>query len=232
MTRRIAVIPARGGSKRVPDKNIRDFCGKPMIAHILDTARASGLFDVIHVSTDSEHIMKVVDALGYRVEFPRPPALAEDSTPIVPVVRYVLEEYLRRGQAFQQACLLYACAPLIDPEDLRVAARRFEDLGGRKVLLSVTAFPVPIEWAYELGPGSAMKPVQPGMFHVPSQNLSTKYHDTGSFAFFPVERILADAAHDDRDFHGFPLPAYKAVDIDDEEDWKLAEILYRGRRLC
>ena len=228
--RRLAVIPARGGSKRVPDKNIRDFCGKPMIGHALETARASGLFDVIHVSTDSERIMKVVAGLGYRPDFLRPPALAEDRTRIVPVVRYVLEEYRRLGQAFQQVCLLYACAPLIDPEDLRAAARMFEDLGGKKVLLAVTAFPVPIEWAYELGPGGVMKPVHPGMFHVRSQDLTRKYHDTGSFAWFPVERLLTDELHDDRDFHGFPLPAYKAVDIDDEEDWTLAEILYRGRR--
>jgi N-acylneuraminate cytidylyltransferase len=75
-----------------------------------------------------------------------------------------------------------------------------------------------------------MKPAQPGMFHVRSQDLTTRYHDTGSFAFFPAARVLDDAPHDDRDFHGFVLPRHKAVDIDDEEDWRLAETLYRGRR--
>ena len=230
MAKRIAIIPARGGSKRLPDKNIRDFCGKPIINYILHTARASRLFDVIHVSTDSEKVKQVVTREGFPPEFGRPPALAHDDTPIIPVMRYVLEEYRRRGREFDQACLLYACAPLVEPDDLRTAARMFDDLGSKKVVLSVNAFAVPIEWAYELGPDRRMKPVQPGMFQVRSQDLTTKYHDTGSFAFFPVQRLLSDEPHDDRDFYGFPLPRHKAVDIDDAEDWLLAEILYRGRR--
>lgn len=230
MTRRIAIIPARGGSKRLPDKNIRDFCGKPMIGHILDTARATGLFEVIHVSTDSDKIAQTVIALGYRPDFPRPPELAQDTTPIIPVVRHALEEYRRRGREFEQVCLLYACAPLVEAEDLRAAASMFDQLGGGKVVLSITPFAVPIEWAYSLGKDGAMTPVQPGMFNVRSQDLTTKYHDTGSFAFFPAARILNDVPHDDRDFHGFVLPRYKAVDIDDSDDWILAEILYRGRR--
>jgi len=230
MTSRIAIIPARGGSKRIPDKNIRDFCGKPVIAHTLDAARESGLFDIIHVSTDSTKIAQVVTGLGFQPDFLRPPEFAQDSTPIVPVMRYVLEEYRRRGRAFDQACLLYACAPLIEPADLRAAAKMFDDLGGIKVVLAVTPFAVPIEWAYRLGPDGAMTPVQPGMFNVRSQDLPTSYHDTGSFAFFPAGRLLDDRPHDERDFHGFALARYKAVDIDDSEDWTLAEILYRGRR--
>ena len=230
MIRRIAIVPARGGSKRVPDKNIRDFCGKPMIGHILDAARGSGLFETIHVSTDSDRIARVATGLGYAPDFGRPPELAQDATPIIPVVRYVLEEYGRRGRNFDQACLLYACAPLIEADDLRAAEKMFGELGGNKVVLAVTPFAVPIEWAYDLGPGGAMKPAQAGMFHVRSQDLTTRYHDTGSFAFFPAARVLDDAPHDDRDFHGFVLPRHKAVDIDDEDDWRLAEILYRGRR--
>lgn len=230
MTTRIAIIPARGGSIRIPDKNIRDFCGKPIIAHTLEAARESGLFDIIHVSTDSGKITQTVTDLGFQPDFPRPSDLAQDSTPIVPVMRYVLEEYRRRDRAFDQACLLYACAPLIEPADLRAAAKMFDDLGGTKVVLAVTPFAVPIEWAYYLSPDGAMTPVQPGMFNVRSQDLPTRYHDTGSFAFFPAGRILDDRPHDERDFHGFPLARYKAVDIDDSEDWTLAEILYRGRR--
>lgn len=231
MTRRIAIIPARGGSKRLPDKNIRDFCGKPMIGHILDTARISSLFDIIHVSTDSDKIAQTAMALGFRPDFPRPPDLAQDSTPIIPVVRYVLEEYRRRGLEFEQACLLYACAPLVEADDLRAAAHMFDELGGNRVVLSVTSFAVPIEWAYDLGADGAMTPVQPGMFNVRSQDLTTKYHDTGSFSFLPTGRILDDQPHDDRDFHGFVLPRHKAVDIDDGDDWTLAEMLYRGRRM-
>src|SRR5688572_23964115 len=139
-----------------------------MIGYILDTARDSNLFGVIHVSTDSSRIAQTVTALGYQPSFPRPPELAQDSTPIMPVVRYVLEEYQRRGRQFDQVCLLYACAPLIEAEDLCAAAEMFEALGGNKVVLAVTPFAVPIEWAYALGPDRAMTPVQPGMFTVRS----------------------------------------------------------------
>jgi pseudaminic acid cytidylyltransferase len=227
--RRIAVIPARAGSKRLPDKNIRDFCGKPMIGHVLGAARASGLFDVIHVSTESPVVADVAARLGFAPEFPRPAELAQDSTPIMPVVRHAVEEYARRGRTFDVACLLYACAPLIDAEDLRRAAAMFEQLGGKRVLLSVTSFAVPIEWAYDLSADARMVPVQPGMFNARSQDLARRYHDTGGFAFFPVPRLLDAAPHDDRDFYGFVLPRNKAVDIDDREDWDLAEQLYRGR---
>jgi len=230
MKHRLAVIPARGGSKRLPDKNIREFCGKPMIAYVLETARASRLFETIHVSTDSARIAQVATVLGFPPDFPRPPELAQDATPIVPVLRYVLKEYQRRGRNFDQVCLLYACAPLVEPDDLRAANHMYEELGGDKVVLSVAPFAVPIEWAYELGQDGTMTPVQPGIFNVRSQDLTRKYHDTGTFAFFPARRLLSDASHDDRDFHGFPLPRYKAVDIDDQEDWVLAELLLRGRQ--
>ena len=115
--RRLAIIPARGGSKRIADKNIRAFCGRPMIAHILDTARASGLFEVIHVSTESPRIASVVEALGFEVHFPRPIAqLADDKTPLMPVLRYVTETFQSRGQTFDEVWLLMACAPLIEAE--------------------------------------------------------------------------------------------------------------------
>jgi pseudaminic acid cytidylyltransferase len=227
--RRIAVIPARAGSKRLPEKNIRDFCGTPMLGHILKAARDSGLFEVIHVSTESARVAEVASAVGFAPEFPRPADLAQDSTPILPVVRHAVEEYARRGRRFDVACLLYACAALVEPGDLRRASAMFEHLGGTKVVLSVTPFAVPIEWAYDLASDARMVALQPGMFKVRSQDLRRRYHDTGGFAFFPVTRLLDPAPHDDRDFHGFVLPRSRAVDIDDQEDWELAEQLYRGR---
>jgi pseudaminic acid cytidylyltransferase len=227
--RRIAVIPARAGSKRLPDKNVRDFCGKPMLGHILGAARDSGLFEVIHVSTESPKVAEVAASIGFAPEFPRPAELADDTAPILPVVRHAVEEYGRRGRHFDVACLLYACAPLIEPDDLLRASAMYDRLGAQKVILSVTPFAVPIEWAYDLEDDARMAAVQPGMFKVRSQDLRRRYHDTGGFAFFPVPRLLDTAPHDDRDFHGYVLPRNKAVDIDDQEDWDLAEQLYRGR---
>src|SRR5438874_1339312 len=100
MTRRLAVIPARGGSKRIKNKNIRDFCGKPMIAYVLEVARESGLFDKIHVSTESAEIRQTVERLGFAVDFARPAELADDHTPIMPVLKHVVTTYASRGQTF------------------------------------------------------------------------------------------------------------------------------------
>lgn len=114
MSLRLAIVPARGGSTRIPEKNIRDFCGKPMIAHILNAARKSGLFEFIHVSTESTHIAEIVQRLGFPIDFPRPGELANDHTPLMPVLKYVVETYQSSGRRFDEIWLLMACAPLIE----------------------------------------------------------------------------------------------------------------------
>ena len=118
MVKRIAIIPARGGSKRIPNKNIRDFCGKPMISYALEAARDSALFDCIHVSTDSKKIAEATQKEGFDVDFMRTAELSDDHTPIMPVLKYVLEQYIDRGKYFDEVVLIMACAPLIDANDL------------------------------------------------------------------------------------------------------------------
>ena len=227
--KRLAVIPARGGSKRIPNKNIRDFCGRPMIAHILDSARASGLFETIHVSTESPEIAEVATAAGQPPDFMRPTALADDHTPIMPVLRHVTEEYGRRGRSFEEIWLLMACAPLVSAADLVGASKLFTEAGGGNPVLAVSAFPVPVEWAYDRKPDGMLVPTQPGMFAVRSQDLRTRYYDTGSFAVFPAADVLAaEGAGSDEGFLGYVLPKGAAIDIDDEEDWQLAEAIYRN----
>ena len=229
-SRRLAIIPARGGSKRIPDKNIRDFGGRPMIAHILDAARRSALFDVIHVSTESTRIAAVVESLGFMIDFLRPSAFADDHTPLFPVLRYVTETFAARGRHFEEVWLLMACAPLIEPEDLVGAARLYAEAHGQWAVLSVTPYPVPLEWAYELEVNGRLFPVHPGKFAVRSQELGTKYYDTGSFCGFPAQRVLESTGPGgDTGFVAYVLPRHKAIDIDTEEDWRLAEILFAGR---
>ncbi len=229
--RRIAIIPARGGSKRIPNKNIRDFCGKPMIAHILEVARASGLFEVIHVSTDSQAISEVVSKLGFQIDFLRPLELADDHAPIMPVLKYVTAEYAKCGQAFDQVWLLMACAPLVDASDLVVAEELFSQAGGREPLLAVSEYQAPIEWAFNRKDDGRLEPVQPVMFAVRSQDLEKKYFDAGSFTIFPSNLVLgAEGAGSDSIFIGQILPKHKAIDIDTPEDWLLAEDVYYGLR--
>ena len=131
MTRRLAIIPARGGSKRIPRKNILDFCGKPMVGHILATAKKSELFTVIHVSTDDDEICKIVSNLGFSPDFKRSNDLADDTTPILPVLKQVTEKYLELGKSFDEVWLLMSCAPLIEPKDLQAAANLFKKFGGK-----------------------------------------------------------------------------------------------------
>ena len=229
MPRRIAIIPARGGSKRIPDKNIRDFCGRPMISYALQAAMESGLFDIIHVSTDSENVAKTVNQLGFSIDFMRPSELADDHTPIMPVLKYILETYLARGIKFDEVTLIMACVPLLNAEDLIQASRlKDEDIHQRKVL-GVAPYPVPIEWAFTRNVDGTMVPVEPGMFSVRSQDLEIKYFDAGMFCFFSAEQILTseDAGTDDG-FIGYILPKYKAIDIDELDDWEFAEALYIG----
>ena len=226
--KRLAIIPARGGSKRIPNKNIRDFCGQPMITHVLGAARASGLFSKVHVSTESESIRDVAAQFGFPPDFPRPAELADDHTPIMPVLRHAAQEYANRGVHFDEVWLLMACAPLIDGKDLSCAATLFQQAGSEQPLLAVSEYPAPIEWAFSRGENGALTPVQAGMFAVRSQDLEKRYFDAGSFAVFPASRVLeSQGAGSDSGFIGYVLSKGTAIDIDDEQDWQLAEAIYR-----
>jgi pseudaminic acid cytidylyltransferase len=226
--KRLAIIPARGGSKRIPNKNIRDFCGQPMITHVLGAARASGLFTKVHVSTESESIRDVAAQFGFAPDFPRPAELADDHTPIMPVLRHAAQEYVKRGEDFDEVWLLMACAPLVDAKDLSSAATLFQQAGSEQPLLAVSEYPAPIEWAFSRGENGALTPVQAGKFAVRSQDLEKRYFDAGSFAVFPASRVLeSQGAGSDSGFIGYVLPKGTAIDIDDEQDWQLAEAIYR-----
>ncbi len=230
MKTRLAIIPARGGSKRIPNKNIRDFCGNPIITYALAAARESGLFETIHVSTESEDIRAVATQFGLSPAFSRPLHLADDDTPIMPVLRHVVEEYATRGKEFDEIWLIMACSPLIDPCDLTKAALMFESSSNQQGLLAVSEYPAPIEWAFSRSESGALTPVQAGMFAVRSQDLEKCYFDAGSFAVFPPKRVLeSEGAGSDSGFIGYPLPKGAAIDIDDEQDWQLAEALFRAK---
>jgi len=229
VTTRIAIIPARGGSKRIPGKNIRDFCGNPVISYPLNAARESRLFDRIHVSTDSQEIVDVVQECGFPVDFMRPESLADDYTPIMPVLKFVVEEYSRRGEQFDEIWFFMPCAPLISVEDLHHAAALYEERKAR-ALQCIVEYPVPIEWAYEKDETNVLKPVQPGMFATRSQDIEKKYYDAAAFYAYKSELVLGSTgAGSDMEFVGYLLPKNKVVDIDDAEDWAVAEALYRAQ---
>jgi pseudaminic acid cytidylyltransferase len=230
MPSRLAIIPARGGSKRIPDKNIRDFCGRPMIGHILQAAAASKLFDTIHVSTESQRIADVVLALGYPIDFLRPDRLADDHTPLMPVLRYVTEAYAAKGRVYDEIWLLMACASLIEPDDLIGASRSFTLSGGQRPVMTVAQYPAPVEWAFRREEGNHLVPLRPEMLAVRSQDIEPTYFDTGSFYVYPTSAILqSEGAGDYSAYVAYLLPRQKAIDIDSEEDLQLAESMFLAR---
>jgi len=225
---RIAILPARGGSKRIRNKNTAPFAGRPMIAYPLEAARESGRFDKIHVSTDSPEIAAVAAGLGHQPDFPRAAELADDTTPVMPVLRFVLEHYRARGQQYRDVCLIYPCTPLLRAEDLRQGFAIYDGHQRRHDLLTVTEYPVPVEWAYDRAADGRLAPRIPGAFAVRSQDLEPAYFDTGTFAIFAAERVLSKEPPRDTNYVSLALPRSRVVDIDTPEDWALAEILYRG----
>ncbi|MCF2524444.1 pseudaminic acid cytidylyltransferase [Bradyrhizobium sp. G127] len=223
---RIAIVPARGGSKRIPEKNIVDFLGAPLMSYSLKAAKKSGLFDIIHVSTDSRRIADVAAECGHPVDFMRAPELADDHTPLLPVLQWTLKQYGLRGRHFDSVCLLMPTAPLIDAGDLRQGAELFAKKGSKQTVIAVSRFIAPVQWAYYLDADGQLEALQPGMADVRSQDLPQAYFDSGTFVFIPASEVQAGRI--DGKMIAHEIPRYKAIDIDDMDDLRFAEIVARG----
>ncbi len=224
---RLAVIPARGGSKRIPGKNIIPFCGKPMIAYALEAVAESGLFDKIHVSTDSDEIQKVAQSLGHTTDFKRDPALADDLTGLVPVLRWVVEQFRKRGEVYDEICCVMPNAPLIQGADIKAAFDIFEQRGGAAPLLVFARFPVPVEWAFRYDKSGIMRAISPSDLLIRSQDLEHAYYECGPFTIWREEH-LRNPNPLTGDVLSYILPLERAVDIDTPEDLAYAERLYRA----
>ncbi len=226
---RLTIVPARSGSARIKDKNVIDFCGKPMIAYPLEAARESGLFDTIHVSTDSERYAQIVRDLGFEVAFLRGAALADNRVGMVDILRWVVREYEKRGQAFDDICMIYATAALIEAEDLRRGYAKFVRHGRTIPLLAVTTYSAPVQRSLRIGDASILQPYFPESWPRHSQDLAPAYHDAGAFFFVSAERLMADTVKIYHEFLPLVLPRHKAVDIDEQEDMEIAKNQFLGR---
>jgi pseudaminic acid cytidylyltransferase len=221
----VAIIPARGGSKRIPYKNIKPFCGKPMIAYAIDAAKDSGLFDEIVVSTDDEAIADVARQYGASVPFMRPAALADDITGTTPVVHHALK-MIEAEKKYQYACCIYATCPLIQISFLRQAYRALEQEPGKSFAFSMTSFAFPVQRALKIEPN--IEPLFPEFINQRSQDLVEGYHDAGQFYWGRVSAYMQGLPMFSD--HAIPiiLPRYLVQDIDTEEDWAQAELLYKA----
>jgi N-acylneuraminate cytidylyltransferase len=222
----LAVIPARGGSKRIPRKNIRPFCGKPIIAYSIEAARAAGLFDHVVVSTDDEEIADVARRFGAEVPFLRPRELADDHTGVVRVVRHAIEWFDKRGEPVQYACCVYATAPFITPEQIRQGLRLLQG-SGKAYAISVTTFPFPIWRSVRRLPDGSLEPLFPEHIHSRSQDLEEAYHDAAQCFWGTGEAFRRELPVFGSHTLSMIVPPYRVQDIDTEADWQRAEALFR-----
>lgn len=229
--KRLVVVPARGGSKRIPNKNIKDFCGKPIIYYSLKAASNSKLFSKIHISTDSKEIFDTAKIMGFEPDFMRPKSLSEDDTPLMPVMRFVADEYRKIGEIFDEVWLLMSCAPLINSSHLVEASKKFHKNNAENILIAVSEYPAPTEWAFSINNKGLLSAKQPGMFSYRSQDLKNSYYDAGAFMIFPPSKIYdEDSMGNDNDLLAFELPRSSSVDIDEESDWRFAELLFSAQK--
>jgi pseudaminic acid cytidylyltransferase len=223
---RLAVIPARGGSKRIPRKNIKAFAGKPMIGYAIDAARSTGVFDHIVVSTDDDEIAAVARAVGAELPFVRPASLADDHTPTVPVIAHAVKACCALGWAVEQVCCIYPAVPLIRADDIIQALAMLNE-GGASYVFPVTTFPSPIQRALRRLLDGTTRPFFPEHVATRTQDLEPAYHDAGQFYWGARQAWLEGL---DVHTHGrtLVLPEWRVVDIDTPADWERAEAIARA----
>ena len=227
--KRLAIIPARGGSKRIPNKNIKLFNGNPIISYALTAATESQIFDEIHVSTDCEKISSIVTRLGYPPKFRRSKHLADDQATLISVIPDVLTNFKKLNQEFDTVCLLYATSPLTAFTDLQQACAQIENKKEMDALLSVARFPAPIQQALvRSGEAGKLKPLSNEAFLGRTQELSETFFDAGMFCFYKSWMFSEEQKKfTDLQFYGYEVPLIRATDIDTLEDWAAAEVQYR-----
>ena len=223
---KIAVIPARGGSKRIPRKNIKKFCGKPMIAWTIEAAKSSGLFDHIIVSTDDIEIAELAKSYGAEVPFLRPAELSDDYVGTGLVIKHATEWITENLGKPEFICTLYATAPFIKPTDLINGLNLLLE-SNCQIAFTVTSFSFPIQRAIKITERGRVAMFQPEHFMTRSQDLEPAYHDAAQFYWARTDAVLNDVPAFSEEAVPLILPRYQVQDIDTPEDWIRAEQLFK-----
>lgn len=226
---RVAIIPARGGSKRIPRKNVKSFCGKPMIAWSIEAAKASGCFDKIIVSTDDREIANVAEQWGAEAPFLRPNDLADDYTGTLPVIRHAVEWLSNHEMMVDYACCIYATAPFVTPEDL-LRGWELVQQSDASFVFSVTSYAFPIQRAIRITENGRVAMFNPEYFQTRSQDLEEAWHDAGQFYWGAADAWLEEKPIFGVDSVPVKLPRHRVQDIDTSDDWARAEWLFKAMR--
>lgn len=221
----VAVIPARGGSKRIPDKNIKPFCGKPIISYSIEVAKDAGIFDRIIVSTDSKEIASIAKESGAEVPFMRPAELADDYTGTDAVILHALKRLMEDGEKIDYICCIYATAPFVKAGDIIKGYDLLRDKNATSCF-SVTTYPFPIFRSLKINDDGRLEMFWPEYRETRSQDLPEAYHDAGQFYWADAKNYLKEKQFYSKDSVPVILPRYLVQDIDTIEDWETAEKMY------
>jgi len=221
MNKTIAIITARGGSKRIPRKNVKEFFGQPMIKYAIDAALESKIFDTVMVSTDDEEIAQITKQYGADVPFMRSEAASNDFATTLDVLLEVVDQYKKNGIEFDSLCCIYPCVPFLTGDILVKANNAFLE-NDIDALMPVVKFSYPIQRALRINNEGILEYTYPEFIKARSQDLEPMYHDVGMFYFYKVNSLPKV-----RRIKHFEMKEYEIQDIDTEEDWYYAEMKYR-----
>lgn len=216
----IAIITARGGSKRIPRKNIKEFMGKPMLAYAIEAALDSKIFNEIMVSTDDLEIKEIAEKCGASVPFMRSGKTANDYATTADVLEEVLGEYKKLGKTFDEYCCIYPCVPFLTGNILKNAYQRFRDADADK-LTPVVKYSFPIQRAFKINKNGLLEYREPENAQKRSQDLEPMFHDVGMFYFYKTD------INDKNNMVMYEMDESVIQDIDTPEDWRMAEMKYR-----
>ena len=222
----ICVIPARGGSKRIPRKNIKEFNGKPIIAYSIEAALKSNCFGQVIVSTDDDEISEVAKKYGALVPFVRPDELSNDYAGTIPVIKHAIEWMEDNNNYIENVCCLYATAPFIQSKIISKAYQQLQD-SNSDYCFSVTSFSFPIQRAIKIVQGDKVNMFYPEHFNTRSQDLEEAYHDAGQFYWGKAQAFKDESPLFSEVATPYVLPRYLVQDIDTMEDWIRAEAMYK-----
>lgn len=228
---KIAVIPARGGSKRIPGKNVRLFCGKPMIAWSIEAAIQSNCFELVVVSTDDAHIASIAQRYGATVPFMRPESLSDDYTGTVPVIAHAVRWISENIAPVSFACCVYATAPFIAASDIKRGLQALIDKGA-EYAFSVTTYAFPIQRAIRINKNGRVTMFHPEYLEARSQDLELAWHDAGQFYWGMAESWKKGIPIFSESSVSVPIPRSRVQDIDTVEDWEHAEYMFKAMQLA
>lgn len=224
--KKLAIIPARGGSKRIPRKNIKLFLGEPIISYSIQAAIASNLFDEVMVSTDDLEIAAIAKEYGAKVPFLRSDKNSNDMATTIEVIAEVINKYKQIGQVFDYTCCIYSCAPFVTANMLK---RSFNKLEGESFdcVFPLIKYGHPIQRALKKTLGDKVEMIEPKNMQIRTQDLESSYHDLGQFYFFKTNKIISSNKLWTNNTGCLELGEIESHDIDTMEDWEVAEFKFK-----